>query len=860
MIEFKLYEDFESTTTKKILKSIEIDGFILNNLNKNIILRDYQKDAIKKFIYYFNNKEDYQSRIEDSDLFYKNKNHVLFNMATGSGKTVLMACFILYLYQKGYNNFLFLSHLNSINVKTFGNLIDKSCNKYLFNRDSNLNIVEGSYSDLKDKDINIIIDTYSGLSSKKSTIRENSFSLDSLKDRKIVIIADESHHLNAGIDTEGGVWEKDVNDILNINKDNFLLEFTATIKWDDLKLKNKYESKCLVKYDLRKFYEEKWTKNIDLLLRSVDLENLMFGGVVLNKYRELLFLNNTLTPVKPVIMFKSDKVDNSKSNHKKFLNLINNLNKEYLKNFRCNLSSESPIKIAFDYLIDYYNTYENLINVIKNDFSEEYIINTNLRDDVENGKNAKLLNSLEDKNNQKRIIFTVDKLNEGWDVLNLFDIVKLYETQTEKQTVQEARLIGRGARYCNFDLDINLFNYEKNKRKFDNNFELNNLNVLEQLYFHSKQDINTIKKLKYEIEKIRPEKEMMQIPIKIKDDLESVLQNIPVFKNEIVDKKLICNDYNIYEEIRKLLKKFRFKNYSGKENIIKLEMNEDDDNASFTSNDVKNIKIGENIEKYIQKSALINNTDYNFEELYKKLEIKSFDEFLEKLDDYELIIENCPEKLNNKLQYNIFKELLIQINKLLKKEIQKKEGTLKFANNSFFKNNNKGIFRKTMILNREKNNNEIKIDNDYYVYDNAYLTSEEQSFIDFFNRKIYEELTSKFDKIFLVRNENDLKLYQFKNGKGFEPDFVLFLINTNTKQNLEVFIEPKGNKLINDDEEKAKNEFLQSITLFSNNNEIVFDKTDDKFYKIFGLQFYNKDLEDDKSIMEKEFRKYIFVV
>lgn len=353
---------------------------------------------------------------------------------------------------------------------------------------------------------------------------------------------------------------------------------------------------------------------------------------------------------------------------------------------------------------------------------------------------------------------------------------------------------------------------------------------------------------------------MMQIPIKIKDGLESVLQNIPVFKNEIVDKKLICNDYNIYEEIRKLLKKFRFKNYSGKENIIKLEMNEDDDNTSFTSNDVKNIKIGENIEKYIQKSTLINNTDYNFEELYKKLEIKSFDEFLEKLDDYELIIENCPEKLNNKLQYNIFKELLIQINKLLKKEIQKKEGTLKFTNNSFFKKNNKGIFRKTMILNREKNNNEIKINNDYYVYDNAYLTSEEQSFIDFFNRKIYEELTSKFDKIFLVRNENDLKLYQFKNGKGFEPDFVLFLINTNTKQNLEVFIEPKGNKLINDDEEKAKNEFLQSITLFSNNNEIVFDKTDDKFYKIFGLQFYNKDLEDDKNIMEREFKKYIFVI
>ncbi len=41
----------------------------------------------------------------------------------------------------------------------------------------------------------------------------------------------------------------------------------------------------------------------------------------------------------------------------------------------------------------------------------------------------KLLNSLEDKNNHIRAIFTVDRLTEGWDVLNLFDIVRLYQGQ-----------------------------------------------------------------------------------------------------------------------------------------------------------------------------------------------------------------------------------------------------------------------------------------------------------------------------------------------------------------------------------------------------------------------------------------------
>jgi len=40
------------------------------------------------------------------------------------------------------------------------------------------------------------------------------------------------------------------------------------------------------------------------------------------------------------------------------------------------------------------------------------------------------LNTLEDKNNRIRAVFAVQKLNEGWDVLNLFDIVRLYESRS----------------------------------------------------------------------------------------------------------------------------------------------------------------------------------------------------------------------------------------------------------------------------------------------------------------------------------------------------------------------------------------------------------------------------------------------
>ncbi|MEZ4800086.1 MAG: hypothetical protein R2809_09995 [Flavobacteriales bacterium] len=44
--------------------------------------------------------------------------------------------------------------------------------------------------------------------------------------------------------------------------------------------------------------------------------------------------------------------------------------------------------------------------------------------DAEAEQESNLLNTLEDENNPIRAVFA-QKLNEGWDVLNLFDIVRL---------------------------------------------------------------------------------------------------------------------------------------------------------------------------------------------------------------------------------------------------------------------------------------------------------------------------------------------------------------------------------------------------------------------------------------------------
>ena len=73
------------------------------------------------------------------------------------------------------------------------------------------------------------------------------------------------------------------------------------------------------------------------------------------------------------------------------------------------------------------------------------------------------LNTLESPNNLYRVVFAVAKLTEGWD---LYDIVRIeQEAVTNKNaTMVEAQLIGRGARYNPFELDV-----EKSyRRRFDN--------------------------------------------------------------------------------------------------------------------------------------------------------------------------------------------------------------------------------------------------------------------------------------------------------------------------------------------------------------------------------------------------------
>ena len=116
-----LYSIFDNPFARKALEQVELPNYISDNIKYGI--RPYQEEAFKRYIYL--DKEDFE---EKPNKPY----HLLYNMATGSGKTLVMAGLMIYLYEKGYRNFLFFVNSNNIITKTKDNFLNSQASKYLF--------------------------------------------------------------------------------------------------------------------------------------------------------------------------------------------------------------------------------------------------------------------------------------------------------------------------------------------------------------------------------------------------------------------------------------------------------------------------------------------------------------------------------------------------------------------------------------------------------------------------------------------------------------------------------------------------------------------------------------------------------
>ena len=841
-----LYEKLDTFSELGGLKR-EVPDFIIKNLNQKLPLRPYQVEAFSRFFYYLNN---YPER--------KMPAHLLFNMATGSGKTMIMAGLILYLYNLGYRNFLFFVNSDNIIKKTKDNFLNNLSNKYLFNNKIDIENKEIKVNDVNNfegvniEDINICFTTIQQLHIDLNKEKENSITFEDFKQNKVVILSDEAHHGQVQTKqkelTEKPNWENTIIKVFNQHIDNILLEFTATLDLLHKDIETKYKDKIVYKYDLRHFRNDGYSKEVNILQADLERRERILLSILLNQYKQDIAGKHGLN-IKPVILFKAQKtIEQSNENKELFHNLIENLSKEEIIKIKSRTDIKE-IKKVFSFYEKENISIDILIKKLKINFAENKCLSVN--EESEKEKYQLLINSLEDNDNQIRAIFAVQKLNEGWDVLNLFDIVRLCETRDAKgskvgkTTIAEAQLIGRGARYFPFKTSEE---QERFKRKYDKDLD-NELRILEELHYHSLNESRYISEIKKAlVEEGLMDEKTTEKELKLKEGF----KKSPFFKNGIVYiNKKVKKDYSKVKSFSDLGvkdKDFNFNLYSMKGKITRALTDENYDNLQIEKK-TKTIKIGE-IQKHIILNALARSEFFKFENIKKYIpNIKSISELLEDksyLADIQIVFSGIKEDIDNISNKDKFLAIINVLNEIeLKFKLNKKDyiGTSEFFPEKISKIFIDKIIKVEKDTKREDGQEEFLENKNWYVFNANYGTSEEKAFILLIDRLINENFKEKYDWIYVIRNELHFKLYNFDDGDAFAPDFVLFMRDKNGKKLVyQIFIEPKGQFL--EETDKWKEQFLLSIQKRFNSNDLIkFIETTK--YKLVGLPFYMEHRENE---------------
>lgn len=867
-----IYEAYD-TASQSGFKDFRADmpDYITNNLKHP--LRPYQEEAIGRYLYY---KTDNNRSLPEQ---------VLFNMATGSGKTLLMSAIILEKYHQGERNFIFFVNNDNILTKTKANFLESTSSKYLFAEKIVINgqIVNvrevTDFSDSNLESINIVFTTIQKLHQDLNTPRENRLSYEQFKDISIVMLADEAHHLNAGLSKsekdDNTSWTNTIETIQKTAKKSSIFEFTATIDLTNPTVAQKYAKSLLFKYDLKEFRLDKYSKDVLFHLVDGEVNNRMLQAIIISQYRKKIALKNDIN-LKPLVMFKSQKISESLENLNAFLGLLDLLSEVKIQEQRdlvAEMDEKSNIlKKAFHYFDMVGISDSDLIAELREDFREERLLLVDGKN--KNKESLNLLNTLELPTNEIRAIFAVDMLNEGWDVLNLFDIVRLYDTRdgqntrngfvAGKTTNAEKQLIGRGARYFPFVIGNNF--EDKFTRKFDEN-EHNELRVIEQLHYHSANNPRYISELKQVLREsgIFDDQNLEERELNLKESFKKtrtynegvVWMNKRLSYEQLVDQR----QENLFDT------NFIPNSFEVKLPIYSARDIEAFDETTYVSDplDSLSFKFGKEIGNNIVRAAINRNKKFSFNNLHKAfVGLASVSGFIDMLAEIDIRVEskyNVVSDLTPDDKLYITEKLLHSIEKDIIATEEQYFGSKKFEKYKIKDLFEDSILRKYTINHQsqaefgisQKSQTETKyfedLDSlDWYAYDDNFGTSEEKLLIRLI-KDLMAELEEKWTDIYLLRNEKAVKIFSFDKGQAFEPDFLMFANDKETGNiSWQVFIEPKGSQFLdadntfNNSKEGWKQKFLLQISELDTARTLV----DDDHYRIIGLPFFNELVSKDE--------------
>jgi type III restriction enzyme len=840
-------------------------------------LRPYQQEAIGRYLHYYDKD---QTRDQSRGL------QLLFNMATGSGKTMIMAALLLDLYKRGFNKIVFFVNTTNIIEKTRENFLDSGSNKYLF---ADKVIIDGEpvtirevteFSDARDDAINIVFTTIQGLHSTLNNPRENSLTYEDLTSHDIALLSDEAHHLNGDTKSlaadekkDNSSWESTINLVMNNNPKNHLLEFTATIDLDDKEIFYKYKDRIIYRYDLKAFREDGYSKDVWIYDVAADTMSRAIQAMIVSQYRKKIALGAGIW-LKPVVMFKSFRIDDSNDFYDAFVEKVKGLAAEDIAKQREHTAG--ILQDAFNYFDASGISDADLADELRIDFAEERVLSVTKKQITP--EDQMRLNSLEDKDNEIRAVFAVNVLDEGWDVLNLYDIVRLYDTRDSKNgrpgktTMREAQLIGRGARYYPFVVDGD--EEKRFLRKFDDN-ELEPLRVIEQLHYHSASNPKYIQEIRQTLREtgIIADINTVTRNLKLKDEFMKTRSYThgQIWKNEQLEKPAINHQiallggdgyhlpdvYEINVPVGVAHDRQIF------EDNTDIEAQRQQESFTF---DV----LFRRFPKSLVRFAVDRNKKIRFDTVNEKITgLSSLEAFLtgdKQLGGKKLRITAGVDKFE---KLTVEEKLYIteQFLSLVAGDISLKEKSY-IGSKEFKPTPIKDAFDAEIRRNYTITNNDAEFGisqsipdtaggrstryyldlskEDWHAYDDNFGTSEEKQFV-LLMRNLIEDLRSKWDDVFLLRNEGALKIFEFNSGKAFEPDYVLI---ANDKKDAsvswQIFIEPKGGHLIESD--KWKEDFLVTI---SDEFKLIADSDE---VRIVGLPFYNSDAERSSNTVESELR------
>lgn len=851
-------------------------------------LRPYQSEAIGRWLHYL----DHDKNNKTTPV------QLLFNMATGSGKTLIMAALILDLYKRGYRNFIYFVNSNNIIEKTRDNFTNPASSKFLF---ANNILIDGkpvkvrdvtTFSDIRtlnSNSINILFTTIQGLHSDLNLPHENRLTYHDLENQKIVLIGDEAHHNNSKTLmskedlADNRSWESTIDHITSFAKDPVLLEFTATIDLEDKNIYQKYHDRVIYKYNLKHFRSDGYSKDVLIYHVDSDLEARMLQAIIISQYRKKVALRYHIW-LKPVVLFKSRTIADNESNYQTFTKLIKNLSAAKLlkqKQTATNILAE-----AFAYLDP---DLPDLAEELKNDFMPERLLlvdGNNI-----SGQKQLQLNSLEDRDNEIRAVFAVDMLNEGWDVLNLFDIVRLYDTRDAKNnnpgktTIREAQLIGRGARYFPFVTDDP---DQKYFRKFDYD-ETAELRLLEQLHYHSANNPKYIQELRQALISSgilaeNYQEHTLHLKKSFKDSLTYKTGKIYLNHREpLADRSLHRNEVNparnqnwdfrgqllevklptnlaevvtVFDEQGSLPNTHKYSTFpSGSARLA--SQNHQTSTIEHLETVVKKV-----IPSHIMRHAMRRNKTFRFDYIQQKMpSINSVDDFIKSSGELALVIHGDRIKQNgltNEQKLCLAERVLLDIDSRFIKNDKTYVGTTEFFPvniSELFKDHIKRkYFFKNGALNQESGvpqtyakNPKYKLalhDKNWYIYDENYGNEAEKTFVAKFNDAL-PELSKIWSDIYLLRNEKIFKIYSFDDGCALEPDFVLLALDQSSDISWQIFITTNSDPLSGKDQ--WKKDFLAQIQK-QQHIQLATDKNNDSNPRITSLAFDCNDLSKDKII------------